>query len=104
MGDENSRKRTKKGADGEYKAKKPHGLINKFQAAWYDPLNCPFRKHWLKDDIEYLAQCILCQTSFQGRAACVNAHEQGKTQGSRSSMAASTERQSSRVAALGQEC
>eukprot|EP00983_Pelagomonas_calceolata_P105851 1159175-Pelagomonas_calceolata.AAC.13 len=51
MSDEESeRKRMKRvQSDGEYKANKPHGLTNRFQASWYDPPNCPLRKHWLKD-------------------------------------------------------
>ena len=85
MSDEESeRKRTKKGqSGGEYKANKPHGLTNRFQASWYDPPNCPLHKHWLKDgglaaNNEYLAKCILCETSFQSRAMCVSTHEKGK--------------------------
>lgn len=27
---------------------------------------------------EYLAKCILCETSFQSRAVCVSVHEKGK--------------------------
>eukprot|EP00983_Pelagomonas_calceolata_P031789 997641-Pelagomonas_calceolata.AAC.5 len=37
-----SRKKTKREqSDGQYKAKKPHGLTSKFQASWYDPPTAP---------------------------------------------------------------
>eukprot|EP00983_Pelagomonas_calceolata_P025330 794728-Pelagomonas_calceolata.AAC.2 len=84
MSKRDSRKRVKRGqSDGDYKADLPPGVINKFQADWYDPPNCPRQKHWLKDGglddmSEYVAQCILCQTSFQCRTQAVKAHEQGK--------------------------
>eukprot|EP00983_Pelagomonas_calceolata_P107545 1159357-Pelagomonas_calceolata.AAC.4 len=84
MSERDSRKRVKRvQSDGGFKADLPYGVTKKFQADWYDPPNCPLRKHWLKDrglddKSACVAQCILCQTSFQCRAQAVKVHGQGK--------------------------